>query len=220
MMDAISNTEKQARFRKKEVLKRRADQIFRELIRIPGDLETKRPDEIRASLDKAVELPSGWTDEDYERAEQKLEQLYQERSLAGYDNPHLLENDIHESRGGGTEFMTTPDPAKFARDIKTAIEDTRALAAHLISALKLSDCNDADQAAALMETVRFAGRSIASSNKIPKSKATTMCLASIGPQYARPDWFAEKLTSTLAWNVGKDLAHDIGQRLCEFNNEV
>ncbi|WP_059369542.1 hypothetical protein [Treponema endosymbiont of Eucomonympha sp.] len=220
MMDAISNTEKQARFRKKEVLKRRADQIFRELILGPGDWKLKIPDEIRASLDKAVELPSGWTDEDYERAEQKLEQLYRERSLAGYDNPSLLTNDVHEGRGGRTEFMTTPDPTKFVRDIKIAIEDTRTLAAHLISALKLSGCNDADRAAALMEAVRFIGRSIASGNKIPKSKATTMCLASIGPQYPRPDWFAEELTSTLAWNIGKDLAHDIGQRLCEFNNEV
>jgi hypothetical protein len=217
-MDNISNTEKQARFRKKEALKRRADQIFRQLILGPGDWKLKLPGEIHSSLDTAIELPSGWTDEDYERAEQKLNQLYREQSLEQYENPHQLTNDISESRN--VEFMATPDPGKLIREEEVAIEKTRALAAHLISALKLSGCNDADQAAALMEVVRFVGRSIANSKKIPKSQATTMCLASIGPQYVRPDWFAENLSHTLAWNIGEDLANDIGQRLGKFNNEV
>jgi hypothetical protein len=214
-MDTISNTEKQARFRKKEALKRQADQIFRELLISQVGWPQKTPEEIQFSLEKAIDLPSRWTDEDYEEAVRKLNQLYLER----YDNPHLLENDISASRGGITEFMTTPDPSKLVRDEKIAIEKGHTLATHHISALKLSGCNDADQAAALMEAVRFVGRSLVGNNKIPKSNATAICLACLGPQYARPDWFAEKLTSILAWNIGKELATEIGQRLINFNYE-
>ena len=212
-MTNISNAEKQARFRKKEALKRYADEIFREWQFRSWNRGTRTLEEVRAFLDKVVDLPSGWTDDDYERAVLSIKQLY----LELYDNPHLLANDVSEGRNFHAEFKTTPDPAKLVKEDKEAIENTRALVAHLISALKLSGYSDSDQAAALMEVVRFVGRSIANNRKVPKSKATTMCLANIGPQYGRPNWFAESLTEILAWNIGKDLARDVGQRLKKFD---
>ena len=39
-----------------------------------------------------------------------------------------------------------------------------------------------------------------------------MCLASIGKQYARPDWFFEKLAEVLAENVHEELSRSIGKQ--------
>jgi hypothetical protein len=211
-----SNAEKQARFRKKESLKRYADKIFREMMLFHGSWLMKSTGEIQYAIDKAIELPSGWTEDDYQRAVKKLQNILLER----YDNPHLLGNDVYDGRDSWNKFMTTPDPAKLHKEDKEAVENTRALAAHILSALKLSGLGDAEHAAALMEAVRFIGRSVMSNPKCPKSKAITMCLASIGPQYVRPDWFSESLTETLAWNMGEDLTRQVGQRLCEFNYKL
>jgi len=203
----ISNAEKQARFRKKESLKRFAEELY---WKTPWRMDGF--EDYRAALAKAIDLPSGWTEEDYQCAIKTLKQI----SLEQFENHHLLENDVHNNRGD--EFRTSPNPAKFARERKEAIERTRTLAAHIVSALKLSELSDADQAAAVMEVVRSLGRSLIFSPRLSKSKAVTMCMASIGPQYQheRPDWFAEELTEALAQNIGEGLARDVGQRLCKF----
>lgn len=201
-MNQISNADKQARFRKKEQLKRRADYILREWQQKVSTCKWKSitPEDVQYSLDKAINLPSGWTDEDYERAERALQQLHTDLSFS----VDQLKNDV-DAGWGFQVSMTTPDPTKFMSDYKAAVENVRTLAAHLISALKLSSCNDADQAAALMEALRFVGRSLANNPNIPRSQATTICLASIGPQYSRPEWFAEELTNTLG-SIDKNLA--------------
>ncbi|KKM04059.1 hypothetical protein LCGC14_1768040 [marine sediment metagenome] len=215
-MTQISNADKQIRFRKKEQLKRRANNIFREWQLKLSTCKWKSitPQDVQHSLDKAIDLPSGWTDKDYECAEQTLEQLHTDLSFAA----DQLKNDV--DAGWGFEVsMTTSDPVKFISDNKAAIEDTRALAAHLISGLKLSNCNDADQAAALMEALRFVGRSLVSNRDIPRSQATTICLASIGPHYNRPDWFAEQLANTLGQQIDKSLAHQVGMYLSNLNHK-
>ena len=209
-MSNTSNAERQARYRKKEELKRYADKIFRECALLQT---TKSPQEIRLFLDKTVDLPSGWTNDDYEQAVKTLNHFH----LKFFDNPHQLANDIKEGRDSVNNFMTTPDPIKFIAEEKKAIEKVKALSTHLISALEISGCSDSDQAAALMEVVRFVGCSITSNLKIPKSQATTMCLASIGPQYDKPDWFISSLVNTLGWNLNKDLAHEVGKQLMNFN---
>ena len=208
-MSNISNAERQARFRKKDELKRYADKIFREcsLHRM-----TKPPQEIRLFLDKTIDLPSGWTNDDYEQAVKTLNHFH----LEFYDNPHQLANDVREGKDSKNVFMTTPDPSKFIAEEKDAIKKAKILSSHLLSALELSGCPDSDQAAALMEAIRFVGRSIASSRIVPKSQATTMCLTSIGPQYNRPVWFISSLVNTLGWNLNKDLAYEVGKQLMEF----
>lgn len=203
-MTQISNADKQARFRKKEHLKRRAASIFHEWQFRPDYFKSKTPENVKHALDKAINLPSGWTDKDYERAEQILDQLRTD-FLCGSDQLTL---DVDDARQDSTPF----DPAKF-RESDIAIENARALATHVISALKLSSCNDADQAAALMEALRFVGRSLASQSNIPRSQATAMSLASIGREYDRPEWFAEKLADTISAQAGNRLAREVGRYL-------
>ena len=211
-MSTISNSEKQSRFRKKETLKHKADDVFREWQIRSWNNITRTPEEVRAFLDNVSNLPSGWTNEDYQRAEKNLGQFY----LELYDNPHQLENDVYCGMNFIEEFKTTPDPTKLMNDEKKAVEKAHLLAAHLVSALKLSGCTNSEQSAAIMEVVRFIGRSLNTELEIPKSNATSICLASIGPQYERPEWFTEKLTETLAWNIGKDISIKVGDSLKNF----
>lgn len=203
-MSQISNADKQARFRKKEHLKRRATSIFHEWQFRPDYFKSKTPEDVKHSLDKAIDLPSGWTDKDYERAEQTLDQLRND-FLRGSDQ---LAIDIDDARQDLIPF----DPAKL-RENDIAIEKARALAAHMISALKISSCNDAEQAAALMEALRFVGRSLAIQSDIPRSQATAMSLASIGREYDRPEWFAAKLADTISAQAGNRLAREVGRHL-------
>lgn len=210
-MSPISNAEKQDRFRKKELLKRHADNIFRQWeISIGRWKESRSPEDVRHALDKATELPSGWTEEDYQHAEKKLGQYH----LDLISSVDQIANDVDgDWASSSAEFMTTPDPKQFIADSKKAVEDARTLASHLISALKLSKCNDADQAAALMEAVRFVGRSLVSNREIRRSQATAMCLAGVGPQYDRPEWFAEQLADTIGQQMDKRIAHDVAKHL-------
>ena len=215
MSTNISNAEKQVRFRKKEALKKYAEQTYREWEIMSCMDVNKNPTEVRAILDKAVDLPSGWTDEDYKSALHRIRQILLELN----DNPHQLANDIYEGRNFTDEFKITPDPFGLMESQKVAEEKAHTLAAHIISAIKLSECKESDQAAALMEAVRFVGRSLVTSRNVPKSDAVAMCLASIGPQYERPEWFIEKMTKVLGWNLNKELASVLGQSLLDFNYE-
>ena len=215
-MAQISNTDKQVRFRKKEQLKRRANNIFREwqLKLSTCKWESITPQDVQHSLDKAIDLPSGWTNQDYVVAEQALQQLHTDLCFAA----DQLKNDVDAGWGS---LMTVSDPVHYISDSKVAIENARALAAHLISALRLSNCNDADQAAALTEALRFVGRSLANNRVIsrfqtinyPRSQAITICLAIINPHYNRPDWFAEELANTIRQQIGDDLARKVGLHL-------
>ncbi|TXH02300.1 MAG: hypothetical protein E6P95_00190 [Candidatus Moraniibacteriota bacterium] len=210
-MSPISNAEKQDRFRKKENLGFWAEKVFRLWEMSMGPFrEIRTPEEVRHALEKATELPSGWTDDDFELAKKRLGQC-QLDLLSGVDQ---IANDVNGHWNvDHSDLMTTPDPVKFIADNKASIRKARNLAAHLISALKLSGCNDADQAAAAMEVVRFIGRSLVGSREIRRSNATAICLASVGPQYDRPKWFAEQLAETLRWQIDKSLAQEVGRQL-------
>jgi hypothetical protein len=210
-MPPISNANKQDRFRKKEHLQRSADKIFQLWnISIERHRDTRTPEEVRHALEKAIELPSGWTENDYRSAVKKLGQYH----LDLISSVDQIANDVDgDWAAHSTEFMTTPDPAQFIANNKAAIGKARALAAHLISALKLSSCDDADQAAALMEAVRFIGRSLTGNPKVRRSEATAICLASIGPQFDRPKWFAEQLAITISKQMDKTMAEEVGRRL-------
>lgn len=214
-MISITNPEKQARFRKKEVLKKRADQYFREwqVMAIHSRVQLR---EVLKLLSDAAELPSRWTDEEYDGAIQKLDQLRIDL-ITSQDH---VGNDVHEARNIENEFFTTPDPGKFIAETKRAVNDAHNLAAHLISALDLSRCNDAGKAAALMEVMRHVGRNIANSPIIPKSDATTLCLAALTPQYARPKWFVAKMARWLSYQLDEELSRELGTQLLNFDHEA
>ena len=214
-MAQISNAEKQARFRKKEQLKRETDKIFYLWVGSPMRyrFSKRTEEEVRHSLDEAVALPSDWKEEDYEGAKRKLGQYH----LDLISSVDQISNDVDGDRVSYlAELDKSIDPFKFHADNKAAIEKAWALASHIISAFKLSNCNDVNQAAALMEAMRFVGRSLVSNREIHCSQATALCLASIGPQYDRPEWFAEKLAEAIRQQISPSLAREVGQRLRNF----
>lgn len=211
-MTQISNADKQVRFRKKEHLKRQADKIFNQWVLSPMRYRhSKRTEEaVRHALNEAVELPFDWKEEDYECAKRKLEQYYLDLA----SSVDQIANDVDGDRVSYlSELDKSPNPFKFYADNKAAVENAWALATHIISALKLSNCNPGDQAAALLEAVRFVGRSLVSNREIHCSHATAVCLASVSPQYDRPEWFAEKLADAIRQQIGDSLAHEVGRRL-------
>lgn len=111
--------------------------------------------------------------------------------------------------------MTASNPAKSLTDYKASVGKAWAVASHLISAFKLSNCAPADQAAIVMEVVRFVARSLVSTHEVHQSQATAVCLASIGPQYDRPSWFAGKLAEAIRQQIGDNLAHEVGSYLSQ-----
>lgn len=209
----ISNAEKQARFRKKEELKKFADQCFREA-QIGAFRHGAKGPALLAQLKSMAELPSGWTDEDLKRAVERIQQLRMD--LVSPDND--LDNDVHDSRNSLEEFGRTPDPAKHRKETEQAIEDTRALAGHLISAVELAKLNNGERAAALMEAMRHVARSLANERPLHKSDANTVCLATLPPHYQRPDWFAEAFAEWLAYRLGfEEAKNDLGDKIINFD---
>ena len=75
----ISNAEKQARFRKKQELKTYKDRVFKKLqLTMPFRPRRETPDKVLALLEEAANLPSGWNEEDFDRALRRISQLYYE----------------------------------------------------------------------------------------------------------------------------------------------
>lgn len=202
------------RYRKKELLKRKANQILQKWQLEPWKHHLKSTQEIHHLIETAIKLPSGWSNEDYKNAEIRLYHVYSEI----ISPVNQLYSDVRDNRGMHTPPETPSDIPKLNADLKKAFENTNTLAAHIISALKLSSCNIADQAAALMEAMRFVGRNLTDTREIPCSQATTICFAAIAPLYARPIWFTKKFAEAISQQIHPTLSHEIGMYL--INNEA
>jgi hypothetical protein len=212
----ISNAEKQARFRKKEELKKFKDQVFKEWqLGMGFRPHQETPEEILALLNEAASLPSGWSEEDFERAWHRIGQLRFD-FLSPQDD---LMKDVMDGAGSFEEFARTNDPGKIHSDTKESISKTRALASHLISALELSALSNSERAAAVMEAVRHVGRATANSADISRSDAMIVCQASLPSYYDRPVWFLEFLTKWLSDRLGEELVHELGKRLADSEHE-
>ena len=212
----ITNAEKQARFRKKQELKRFKDQVFQKWqLNMAFRPRRETPDEILALLEEAASLPSGWNEEDFERAEHRINQLSIDFRFQQDD----LKNDVVNGAGAFEEFARTPDPGKLFSDTNESISKTRALASHLISALELSALSSSERAAAVMEAIRHVGRATANSHDIVKSNAMIVCQASLPSYYDRPEWFLDSLTKWLANRLDEELVHALGKRLADFQHE-
>ena len=212
----ISNAEKQARFRKKQELRKFKDQVFKEWqLRMGFRPRREAPDEILALLEEAASLPSGWSEEDFQRAQHRIRQLCDD-FMSPQDD---LMTDVMNGAGSFEEFARTNDPGKFHSDTKESTSKTRALASHLISALELSALSNSERAAAVMEAIRHVGRATASSADMEKSDAMIVCQASLPGYYDRPDWFLDSLTKWLANRLDEELVHELGKRLADFQQE-
>lgn len=204
----ITNSEKQARFRKKEVLKRGVEQIFRDWqMHIMGSHIP--PEEVLELLEKASELPAGWTDDDYQQTVDKLEQL----RLDLLTNAHDLSNDVNTAQStdpktGQVRFK--PGMVDMAR---SDVEAGHELARHLISAIRLSKSGEVATTAAIMEVVRHVARNLILSPEIPRSRATTTCLAALPQCLDRPEWFVDEMVNMLRDRLGSDLCSQIASKL-------
>ena len=200
-MELKSNAENQARYRKKEKLKRKAEQLLRKLQSEPYKHHQKNIQEAHQLIDAAIKLPSNWTEKDYINAENKLKHVFVELNWP----TNQIYTDILESRKITHTEIKPHDLPKINSELMHAEGRVNALASHIISALKLSNCNESDQAAALMEAMRFVGRSLVNNSEIPCSAATALCLSTINPIYPRPEWYSKKLADTLSSQTHPDL---------------
>ena len=209
----ISNAEKQARFRKKEKLKNYKNQVFKKWqLDMPFQPRRETPDEILTLLEEAAYLPSGWNEEDFDRAWHRITQLrFDFMSKQDY-----LMKDVMDGADSFEEFASTSDPEKVFSDTNDSISKTRTLASHLISALDLSALSNSERAAAVMEAIRHVGRATASSADIKKSDSMMVCLTSLPSHYDRPDWFLDYLTKWLASRLDEELLHELGKRLADY----
>lgn len=210
----ITNSEKQARFRKKEVLKRGTEQIFREWQMHPTGSRIP-PEDVLSLIEKASELPAGWTDEDYQRAVDRLEQL----RLDLLSNAHDLSTDVNvahstDPKTGQVRFK--PGMVDLARN---DVEAGHELARHLISAIRLSKCSEVATTAAIMEVVRHVARDLVLSPDIPRSRATTACLATLPQSSDRPDWFVDEMLNMLRDRLGNSLCRQIGSKIMAGRKE-
>lgn len=214
---AISNADKQVRFRKKQELKRFKNRMI-EMWRLNMPFYPHRINhgEFLSQVEKADDLPSGWNEEDLQQAEQHINNLYHE-FISPRDD--LKMDVMNGARKKIEEFANAYDPQKPFSDIEESISKTRALASHLISALELSALSNSELAAAIMEAVRHVGRATASSADISKSEAILVCLTSLPSHYDRPDWFLDGFTRWLASHLDEELVHELGKRLTNFQQE-
>lgn len=212
----ITNAEKQARFRKKEELRRAADQILREAQMTLIGQGRNSPEQVAAFLNDAADLPSGWTETDYKLAVRKLEQF----RLDLFSSRDQIGNDVFDGRSAETRFGNEGGTGSLTAEVNAAKEEAYALADHILSALRLSHCSEVEQAAALMEAARMVGRNLANMAKVPKSNATTMCLATLGAHYERPDWFAEEFTTALRHQLDPSVLRDLARQLSNAAQEA
>ena len=207
----ISNAEKQARFRKKEHFNKYVSEVSRDCQFIAGSKPYLRSTfgDIDLKLREAAGLPSGWTDEDIDRAATRVRNIHGD-ILGAVD---LVAADVEAGRDSLEAFITSRNPRKWLAAKKQAHRDTIALAGHLVSALDLSQLPNEERAAALMEVVRHVGRSLANSASIGQSDATAVCLSAVNPHYERPKWFVDRLASWLWRRLDEDTRRALGARL-------
>ena len=209
----MTNSEKQERYRKKEALKKMAGEVAIRINSFQYIAQGKNPMEFQRKLETAINLPSNWTDEDYDHAVVCLKNL----AMESYDNPNLLNNDIISNHNSIEDFSMTPNPLKHNADIEKAKNDSVKLANHILSAVELSGLSTADAVAAVIDALRSLGRILMDEKKIPESYATSWVLALIGQQYQKPIWFIERFAKTVGIQLGIDDSKALGAELLKFS---
>ena len=202
---ALTNNEKQIRYKKMEKLKDYAKDVMIQMIMQQGmsfDLYNRKSDnEIRDEINSIVNLPSGWTNEDYNFAFKKLQFLQN----AFYDNPNLLKTDISE----GHPINKVSSENEYRRAVSKAPEVIQ----NIKSILKLAELNKSDQIAVVAEVMRRLAKELLNEREIPVTYANAVALSLIGHQYDKPEWTWQKLAENLAIQNGKDKAKRIVKEL-------
>lgn len=208
---ALTNAEKQKRFRRVEELKKWAnEQFFYWQTVASGSLfrQFMDPQEAKQKLDEIVNLPNGWTEDDYQAAVTKVKNFTAEI----HDNPHLLENDLVQNY----DVIFSPKPREEMEKFNRAKMLAPDLISNIQSLFRLAEFSAQDQSAVLLELMRRTGRRLLDEPRIFKSNANAMSLASIGQQYKRPEWFAKYLARVLVERMEAPLAEQLAAEIADY----
>jgi hypothetical protein len=206
----LSNQQKQERFRKKEYLKKIAHKLFVDWQLKNGLNVTKNPKAVKEQLDNIVDLPSNWTEDDYENALRSIK-LFSDELYSS--NPNLLDNDIESGRDSVEPYISAVDAQKWLRECKNAKYQAKKLIEHLNSAFALTELTASDKAAVVAELARTYGLNILHEKKTPCSDAVTLCLFAANPYHKKPDCFTEKFAELIKTQLKKDQIKDLIKKL-------
>lgn len=207
----MTNAEKQERYRKKEALKKLAREasIRIQLAGMNYFIQGRNKTEIQKRLEDVSNLPSRWTDDDYQHAVQCIQNIIRDT----LHNPHLLKNDLNENfysiHGLTADF-------KLIRDLRNAESISLKLTDTILSSIALSGLSVADAAATVINVLRSLGRSLADLREIPQSNATALTIAINGPLFPKPDWFYGRFSKMLCEQLGEKEANALGSVLSNF----
>jgi len=192
----LPNSEKQARFRRKAELERKGAAVL-EAWRAASE-DPQYVAGMAARIKELTELPTGWSDEDYQWATRELDQL---RFLALAPPGDELAIEILEKHYLDLDIPKDSHPdvfeeARRRRDL--ILESTRQLRQHLVSAIRLVKDTPADTSIAVLAVARDVGADLLSARNIPTSTSNAVCLASLPVEFDRPPWVVNGLATWLA----------------------
>lgn len=181
---ALTNNEKQIRHKKLEELKKFGNEVLLRLIFMNDGFNRtseRTNEEIKNEIENLVNLPSGWTDDDFNSAIRKLNNYMNDT----VDNPHLMNNDIASGHPINEPNFNMMNYKKIEYKAPEVVRNIK-------STLKLSELNTSDQIAVISEVMRQLAKELLNENKIPKTFANATALSLIGHQYDKPEW---------TWNI-------------------
>lgn len=208
----MTNSEKQERYRRKEALKKMAGEAAIRIQTSGWEFEGcgNKIQESLKRLENAMNLPSNWTNEDYNASMKVIQNIF----LDTYDNPHLLNNDINSHHN--IFENNAHNPMQPIMDLRKAEYDSRKLVNAILAVIDLSGLSVPDSIASVVETIRILGRRLIDTNRIPRSHATAFAMVAIGQQFQKPDWFIKELTPTLGNQLGDEKTQELVASLSKF----
>lgn len=210
---ALTNNEKQIRHKKLEALKKYGNEVLFQLFfynsgGINRTIE-KTNEEIKVEIESIVDLPSGWTDDDYNLSIQKLKNM----NISAIANPRLMNNDINYLE----RFDENPNIRAF--DIRKIEYKAAEVVRNILSTLKLSELNKSDQIAAVTEVIRRLAVELLSEKIKPKTFANATAFSLIDSNYEKPAWTNEVLAQNIYVQNGKENAKIIAKALLSSDIE-
>ncbi len=208
---ALTNNEKQIRHKKLEALKKYGNEVLVQLFFMNNGIDCpieKSNEEIKAEIESIVNLPAGWTDEDYDLAIQKIRNM----NVTALCNPHLMNNDI-----GYRGRIFEPNITGF--EIRRIEYKAAEVVRNILSTLKLSELNKSDQIATIAEVMRRLAVELLSEKSKPATFANATALSLIDANYEKPEWVNEILAQNLYIQNGKENAEKIAKALTSSDIE-
>jgi hypothetical protein len=185
---ALSNAEKQARFRKKLDLERRGSNVVRNYrVKLDDPAQIER---VAAEVDAIVRLPIGWTEDDLDQANCQLQVLEARALWIAQPDDVPLEVDFDRiGRRYNLEQAFDDAVSKTAR-----LRELKRQADALIGA-KLDDV--ADAGAIGLELLKLLGKRLVSREAVAETKGNALTLIALMPEHQHPDWVMEHLAEWL-----------------------